>query len=445
MRFTQRTALLVFASLSLLLPAASAQTSRTTIIHQPEDPSEAASRETLAKAQAAMDRQDFAGAAKICADFLQNNPDDAAVHFQLGYADTALRKPDDAADEFRKASELDPKMGPAFLNLGLTLLNSKSSLSDKTLDEALDALEQADELMPDQARVKYALAMALERSGKNAEAIDSLRQSVKLDPRDFAAQLELARQLLNANQLDDSERAFRKAIDLLPKSGAAHLGLAQCLLKEKKTEEGAAQLALSLQYEPENVEARLEHASLLADLNKNDEALAELDRAVALRPEDPATLKLRALVEFRLKNYPAALTTLQKLEVATPADPDVHARIGHLLLEEKDYPGASKELATAFRADPSQTEVLRDLIAATYLGGNYPAALELLDLLSKRETLSNGSWFVRANCYDKIGKVQEALDAYRKFLELNAGQTNDEYFLASARARTLERELKEKK
>ena len=41
--------------------------------------------------------------------------------------------------------------------------------------------------------------------------------------------------------------------------------------------------------------------------------------------------------------------------------------------------------------------------------------------------------------------AQDALDAYKKFLELNAGQTNDQYFIAASRARALERELKEKK
>ncbi|MGB8848864.1 MAG: tetratricopeptide repeat protein, partial [Candidatus Acidiferrales bacterium] len=171
----------------------------------------------------------------------------------------------------------------------------------------------------------------------------------------------------------------------------------------------------------------------------------ELDRASALRPEIAATLKLRSLIQFRLKNYDAALATLKRIEATTPNDPDVHAKIGHLLLEKKDYADATNELAMAFHADPTQTEVLRDLLAAEYLGGNYPATLEGLDLLAKRETLSNGSWFIRASCYDKLGKIQEALDAYRKFLELNAGQTNDQYFLAASRVRTLERELKDKK
>ena len=146
-----------------------------------------------------------------------------------------------------------------------------------------------------------------------------------------------------------------------------------------------------------------------------------------------------------MKKYDDALAALQKVEPTAPDDPDIHARIGHLLLGKKDYPGSVKELAIAFRGDPSQTEVLRDLVAAQYLGGNYAGALELIEALGKRETLSNGSWFIRATCYDKLGQKQNAIDAYQKFLQLNAEQSNDQYFVAAERVRILERELKEKK
>jgi tetratricopeptide (TPR) repeat protein len=437
MRAAARIAALMALSLGGIVPADFAQSTTRTIVRA-EDPAEAEARATIAKAEAAMDRQDFTGAVQICADFLDKNPDNAAVHFQLGYAYTALGKSDDAETEYRSAIELDPKMGPAYLNLGLTLLDSDP-------EEAVSSLQQASELMPNQPQPKYALGMAFAHAGKDDAAIEQFHNALKLDERNFSAQFELARTLLHASKFSEAETEFHKALDLQPNSAAAHLGLAQTLLAEKKSSDAATELERYLQTNPKDVDGRIEFASILIDLGKNEEALAELDRAAAIRPETASTLKMRSLVQFRLNNYDAALAALKQVETTSPNDPDVHARIGHLLLEKKDYPGAAKELAIAYRADPSQTEVLRDLLASNYLGGNYPAALELLDLLAKRETLSNGSWFVRASCYDKLGKTQEALDAYRKFLELNAGQSNDQYFIAASRVRALERELKEKK
>ncbi|HEY4742933.1 MAG TPA: tetratricopeptide repeat protein [Candidatus Acidoferrales bacterium] len=436
MKAAARIAAITALSLGVFLPVSFAQTTTRTTVHA-EDPSDAAARDTVAKAQAAMDRKDFATATQICTDFLDKNPDSAAVHFQLGYAYTALGKSDDAESEYRSAIELDPKMGPAYLNLGLTLLDSDP-------EEALSSLKQASDLMPDQPQPKYALGMALAHAGDDDAAIKEFHEALKLDSRNFPAQFELARTLLHVRKFSEAEIEFRKTVDLQPNSGAAHLGLTQSLLAEKRMGDAATELERYLQTNPKDVDARLECASILAELGKNEEALADLDRAAALRPETASTLKLRSTIQFRLKNYDAALAALKQVETSLPND-DLHARIGHLLLEKKDYAGAAKELEIAYRADPSQTEVLRDFLAAEYLGGNYPAALDLLNLLAQRETLSNGSWFIRASCYDKLGKARDALDAYRKFLELNAGQTNDQYFIAASRARALERELIEKK
>jgi type III secretory pathway component EscR len=58
--------------------------------------------------------------------------------------------------------------------------------------------------------------------------------------------------------------------------------------------------------------------------------------------------------------------------------------------------------------------------------------------------LPAGSWFIRATCYDKLGQVVPALDAYKKFLELNTDQNNDMYFEASSRVRVLSRETKKR-
>jgi tetratricopeptide (TPR) repeat protein len=440
MKAKARIAALAVLSLGAFVPVIFAQSTTRTIVHA-EDPADAAAREAVAKAQAAIDRRDFAGAVQICSDFLDKNPDSAAVHFQLGYAYTYLDKSDDAEAEFRAAIELDPKMGPAYLNLGLTLTESDP-------EEAVSALKQACELMPDQPGPRYALGSAFVAEGNHHAAIEQFREALKLDDRFVAAHSALGNELLHEKQLAEAESEFHKAVDRAPTpsdSASARLGLMHIYMEEKKLAEAAAELETYSRIFPKHPDARILRASILTDLGRNEEALAELDRAAAIRPETASTLKMRSLVQFRLNNYDAALAALKQVETTSPNDPDVHARIGHLLLEKKDYPGAAKELAIAYREDPSQTEVLRDLLAANYLGGNYPAALELLDLLAKRETLSNGSWFVRASCYDKLGKTQEALDAYRKFLELNAGQSNDQYFIAASRVRTLERELKEKK
>jgi len=56
-----------------------------------------------------------------------------------------------------------------------------------------------------------------------------------------------------------------------------------------------------------------------------------------------------------------------------------------------------------------------------------------------------GSVYLRATCYDRMGQIAEALDAYKKFLESNKDENSDMYFVSTSRVRALTRELQEKK
>src|SRR5271170_1308856 len=136
------------------------------------DPAAQALNRLLADAQDAVGRQDYPAAAKDYQDYLEKKPDDAAVHFNLGFAYTALQRPADAKTEYEKAIALDPKMGPAYLNLGVTELASDPAA-------AVEPLQRAADLMPDQARPKFLLGAALERSGKLPAAIEQYEAASK--------------------------------------------------------------------------------------------------------------------------------------------------------------------------------------------------------------------------------------------------------------------------
>jgi tetratricopeptide (TPR) repeat protein len=196
---------------------------------------------------------------------------------------------------------------------------------------------------------------------------------------------------------------------------------------------------------PNDPAAATAQAQILADAGKNDEALAALDAAAAKRPENLETLRLRAALLSRKKDYANLIPLIHKLIALDPKNPDYPAELGHALLENKDYANAANELIAALRANPQSEDVLKDLILAEYLNKNYSATLQALELMEKREPLPMGSWFVRAACFDKLNHLPEALAAYQKFLSMNKDENSDMFFEASARARTLTREIQEKR
>lgn len=428
--------LLISSPSLLLIPGGRIAAQQTRFQHIPDPEREVKS--LLVQGQTALDKKDYAAAADIFRKYLAQKPDDAYAHFQLGYAYTALQQFDEAKDEYGKAASLDPGMAAAHLNLGLILL-------DKDPAAAVEPLRKAAELLPDQARPRFFLGWALERANQLDGAIKEYEQAERLDAKNFDIHLSLARALLASNRAPEAEAEFRSALAIKPDSSPAHLGLAESLVAQKKTEPAAEELAKYLSQHPEDSGSRVQLASILLDAGKPTEALAQLDQAAAAGPEALAALKLRAEIAMRQKKYDAAAAALQKALALAPHDEDLRARLGHALLESRDYQGALRELTEALRSNPEDPDILRDWMAAQYLSSNYEAALAALDLLAKRETPTDRTWFIRATCYDKLGRKEDAVDSYQKFLSLHASTNDDDYFVATARVRTLTRELKEKK
>jgi len=398
----------------------------------------------LVAAEEAVSKQDFETAAEDYQSYLAKKPDDASAHFNLGYTYTALQRPDDAKAEYERAIALDPsnpKMAPAYRNLGLTLLAKDPAA-------AIDPLEHAAQLEPQDAQTKWLLGTALERSGQLQPALEQFEAAQKLNEQDVAISASLAYALLSAGRFPEAEAAYRATLSLHPEGVAlrqAQLGLANCLVAEKKLDEAASEFAAYLALAPNDAGVRIERASALVDLGKDDDALAELDRAAAAGPESLAALKLRSQIYWEKKRYDDAIPVLEKAATLAPHDPNMADRLGRVYLEKKDYPNALHWLVAAYEIDPTANDLLSQVVEAEYLNKNYAVALSGLDALSKRQQLPAASWYLRATCYDKLGQLPQALDAYQTFLQLNKDENSDMYFVATSRVRTLTRELKDKK
>jgi tetratricopeptide (TPR) repeat protein len=404
------------------------------------DPAAAELNRLLVAAQDAVDQKDYPTAAKDYQDYLAKKPEDAQVHFNLAFAYTAMKRVGDARMEYEKAISLDPKMGAAYLNLGITLLG----IDPKA---AVEPLQKAVELSPEDPHAKYFLGMALERDGKAAAAIDEYETAAKSDGSNVELQNALGHALLAAGRSADAEATYRRSLSLNPQGAdqaRAHAGLAEALVAQKKMGEAVAELDTYLQAQPNDAGARRQRAFALADLGQNDEALRELDRAAGGGEESLPTLKLRAQLYLGKKRYDEAIAVLRKAEMLAPREADLSAALGHVYFEKKDYADAAPELVKAYNLDASNSAVMADIVAAEYELKNYSGTLQALDELAKHKDLPATAWFIRATSYDKLGSLQQALDAYNRFLQMNTDENSDMYFSATARVRALPREIREK-
>jgi tetratricopeptide (TPR) repeat protein len=391
----------------------------------------------LEEAQAAMDKNDYEAAIPPLQKFLAEQPDVAYAHFQLAYAYTALKRPTEARAEYERCIALDPKMAEAQLNLGILLLNADPKAAIAPLSKAVD-------LQPSQSRPRYLLGIAQERLGDLAGAAQSFEGATHLDSKDAEALTHLGGVMLRLGKPAEAEGKFRQALEIEPKSPAALQGLAQSLELQKKP--GAAEAYRDyLAVQPSDAAAEQRVIHTLLEQKKYDAALAELDKLPETNPPSLETLKLRADILIGQKKTDEAIAVLQQAIQLAPNDAQLQGGLGRLYMDKKDYASAEKELKVALNLDRNNVVYWKDLSSAYYLAGNYPAALTAMDLIDKQEVPGAGAWFIRALCYDKLNQAQSALEAYRKFLELDQNRNPDQVWQATERIHVLEKTVQKKK
>jgi Flp pilus assembly protein TadD len=220
--------------------------------------------------------------------------------------------------------------------------------------------------------------------------------------------------------------------------------LALSLDAEKKPEAAQAYREY-LAAQPQDAGARSRLVHLLLEQGQNNAALAELDKTASGHTPSVDDLKLRADVEIARKNWSAAIVALKQAVALAPNDAQLHGGLGRTYLGSRDFTNAELELKAALRLEPNNLTFWKDLSSTYYLSGNCQATLATLDVIAKAESPGAGPWFIRGLCYDKLGQVQQALEAYRKFLELDENRNADQVWQATQRIHVLQRMLEKKK
>lgn len=171
-----------------------------------------------------------------------------------------------AAEQFKRAAELDPEFGRAYLYLGRSYLNLGN------WSGALTPLRTAYRLAPDETRKEIfnilidalvsAAADALKR-GDFQTAMVNLREGFSMSPQSEHLKAELVKALvgygmesLNSGNFQGAVSALSEAVQLSPDNLRAYLGLAEAFFNSGDMLRAfqAAQKAITLQ--PSNPDAQ---------------------------------------------------------------------------------------------------------------------------------------------------------------------------------------------
>jgi len=189
-----------------------------------------------------------------------------------------------AAQQYRKALELNPRNAVAHSNLGGLLVNQGLHA------DGVAHLQEAIRLDPANGSPYYNLGMLQARHGQVADAIHNLTLAVQYRPGVTDAHRMLGSLLCNQGELTSGIEHLAEAVRLDPKDAAAQYCLGTALAAGNRIDEAIAHLALAVQLDPQDVTA----LDLLGQLwflqGKSAEGIACLAHADRLEPDSPRRL-----------------------------------------------------------------------------------------------------------------------------------------------------------
>lgn len=398
---------------------------------------------TLAAAQAAIDQKDYGVAVMLLENFLLEQPGHVQALFNLAYCYSLLGRTADAVDMYRQTLEVDPKLFPAHLNLGLLLLDADQPAA------AAEELKAAAELEPENYRAHFYLAAALESAGRKEEALERYRRAAALDPAQAEPRRALLALLLEKEDLAGAEAMLEELRVLSPEDPALLRLRGDLRLRQQKPDDALAAYEDYLKAQPDDAEVHLTVGRLYRERGEPEPALRHFaaTERIGIDPYAWAGAYEQAQTLAAGKRYGEAIPFYRRaLELkGDNADREVYADLGYALLENRQYAEAVPMLAEVVRTDPTRVEAYNHLASALTLSGDLAGANRVLDQRAAYAPETPGTLFLRARNYDQLRQCGLAIDYYERFLALNRDSRSDPYFQATGRLRLLRNVCRERR
>ncbi len=255
-------------------------------------------------------------------------PKDAEPHLSAGLLHERQKEYSDAEAEYKEALALDPKSSEA--SIGLTNIYMKSN----RLSDAEPLLRRLSIELPEDAGIHLQLGRVLQAEGKKDDAIVELQLAAKLAPQDADSQSDLASLYAGAGKNDLAETSYRALVKAQPNDAEAHRGLGRALLLQKKFPEAQQEFLVALRLKRDSPEVYVDLA-FAANENKNYELVVRaLNGRTVLNPDlPPVCFFLRASAYDHLRDFKqAALDYHRFLDVGKGKFPDQEWQAEHRLI-----------------------------------------------------------------------------------------------------------------
>ena len=212
---------------------------------------------------------------------------------------------------WRTTVENCPQHARAHVNLGMALLESNR------VEEAIAECRQAVQLSPNNYIAHNALGFALAQQGRPAEAIEQFSQAVQLNPEYHEAHHNLANVLQASRRFDEAFEHYERALALWPDYAPAHVSFGYALAQTGRLDDAIGHYRRALELAPDNVLCLNNLGNALLGKDEFAAAIETFHRALAIDPHDASTYNNLANALAKRGEFDGAVANYRKaLELA---------------------------------------------------------------------------------------------------------------------------------
>ena len=200
------------------------------------------------------------------------------------------------------------------------LETARTQIAQGALREAAQTLNQAQRILPGDARIFMLAGLMAEKSGNIKGAFEALRKCVAMAPDWGPGLLELALLLARQNQFPEAVETAEKVAALEPKNLLVLAGVVDIAHRAGHAEMALKHLRRGLELVPGDVQLRRLLAQDLHNLGRYEEALQEWSSLVAQDDKDEHALLGRVKVLLAIGKPGQAIADTMKLLELAPGD-----------------------------------------------------------------------------------------------------------------------------
>jgi len=390
------------------------------------------------------------------------DPQDAAIHFNLGMLLAAKGQTDAAIRQLEAAERITPSALEAHRELALLLektgnkeraraerakLTALKSSSDKdktiaSLNEdanrnllsgnakaAAENYRKALQLNPRDAKLRYNLALALDRLGDLPSEREELERAVGLDPKVAVAHNQLGLLALRAGKQAEAEKRFQAALAADPTFAEAQSNLGVLCSQQGKNAEAASLFQRAIQNDSKYSKAYVNFGLLLAQQGALSEAEKQFRMAIEVDAEDADAYAALGMLQAKTGRGADGVKSFQKAVVLEPASAQAHLNLGIALVDQFERPAGFREFSEAARLDPALAAAHYNLGRFFFETGKYEDAGRELEIAIRLQPEYVGALYFLALTAKQENQQERSTELLQRVVTLQPDNADAQYLL----------------